>query len=309
MDPVSDEVAFKVLKAALANGVNVWNGADFYGTAESNSLHLLNRYFTAYPEDAEKVVICIKSGVVNMQTFELDASPEGMRMMVDRSNKILDGKKKIDIFGPGRVDPKVPVEVTIEALGQLVKEGKIGGIQLTEVSAATIHRAAKVHKIEIIEAEISLWATEVLSNGVAEACGELGIALIAHTPLGAGMLTGKIQKVDDFHEKDHHRIFPRFLPENFEKNLELVHALEKLANQKGCTTPQLALSWVKAQSRRPGMPFFVPVAGARSVERIEENCKDVQLTEEDLKEINVVLESFPVAGNRWPAAASKFNEY
>ncbi len=309
VDPVSDEVAFKVLKAALASGVNVWNGADFYGTPESNSLHLLNRYFTAYPEDAEKVVICIKSGVVNMHTFELDASPEGMRMMVDRCNQILDGKKKIDIFGPARVDPKIPIEATTKALGQLVIEGKIGGIQLTEVSAASIRRAAKVHKIEMVEAEISLWATDVLNNGVAEACGELGITLVAHTPLGAGMLTGKIQKVDDLNEKSHLRYFPRFLPENFDKNLELVHELEKLAKQKGCTTPQLALSWIKTQSRRPGMPFFVPVAGARSVERIKENCKDVQLTEEDLQAINGILESFPVAGTRFPEAASKFNEY
>jgi pyridoxine 4-dehydrogenase len=121
LDTVPDAVAFKVMKAALANGANVWNGSDFYGTPEANSLHLLNRYFTAYPEDAAKVVICIKSGLVSRAPFQLDGSAEGMRRMVDNCNKILDGKKKIDIFGCGRVDPNVPVEVTVEALGQLVK--------------------------------------------------------------------------------------------------------------------------------------------------------------------------------------------
>jgi pyridoxine 4-dehydrogenase len=309
IDPVPDEVAFKVMKAALANGANVWNGADFYGTPDANSLHLLNRYFTAYPEDAAKVVLCIKSGVVDMATFQMDGSAEGMRRMVDNCNKILDGKKKIDIFGCARVVPDVPIEVTVEALGQLVKEGKIGGIQLTEVSAASIRRAVKIHKVDMVEAEVSLWATDVLTNGVAETCGELGITIIAHTPLGAGMLTGKIQKLDDIPENDHHRSFPRFQGENFQKNLELVNELQKLAKIKGCTTPQLALSWIKSQSKRPGMPFMVPVAGARSEERVAENCKDVPLAEEDLKEINAVLASFPVMGGRFPARAAKFNEY
>lgn len=309
IDPVPDEVAFKVLKAALAHGANVWNGADFYGTPDANSLHLLNRYFTAYPEDAEKVVICIKSGVVDMATFQLDMSAEGMRKMVDNANKILDGKKKLDIFGPARVVAGTPVEETVGALGEMVKEGKIGGIQLVEVGAETIRRAAKVHRIDMVEAEVSLWATEVLHNGVAETCGELGIVISAHTPLGAGMLTGKIQTPDHFHEKDHHRKFPRFVPENFPKNLALVNELQKVAKAKGCTPPQLALSWIRAQSKRPGMAFMVPIPSARSESRIPENCKDVDLTEEDLKEIDVILANFPVAGGRFPPAAQRFNEY
>ncbi|PWY68089.1 Aldo/keto reductase [Aspergillus sclerotioniger CBS 115572] len=304
-----DEQAFKVLKTALAVGVNVWNGADFYGTPDDNSLHLMNRYFTAYPEDADKVVLTIKSGLVDIRTFSLDCSRAGLRGFVDNAIKILDGKKKIDIFGCARVDPNVPVEDSIKALAELKDEGKIGGIQLTEVKADTIRRAANVAKIDMVEAEVSLWATDIFRNGVAETCAELGIPIIAHSPLGAGMLTGTIKSTADFAENDHRRFFPRFHPDNLSKNRLLVIELEKLAVSKGCTAAQLALSWVKAQSKKPGMPFFVPIAGARSEARVVENVKDVDLTDHDLKEIDAILDKFPVTGERFPPAGMKLNEY
>lgn len=296
------------MKEALACGANVWNGADFYGTEEANSLHLLNRYFTKYPEDAAKVVLCIKSGVVNMATFEIDGSAQNMRKSVERCSKILDGKKTIDVFGPGRVDKNVPIEETVKALGQLVKEGKIGGIALSEVKADTIKRAAKVHKIDMVEAEVSLWATDIFSNGVADTCGELGIVVVSHTPLGAGMLTGKIQKVADL-ANDHHRFFPRFQGEAFDKNLELVNELQQLASAKGCTAAQLALTWIKSNSKKKGMPFFIPVPGARSEERVKENCTDAQLGQDELDKINAILDRFPISGDRYPAAAKGLAEY
>jgi pyridoxine 4-dehydrogenase len=306
-DPTPDDVAFRVLRAALANGANVWNGADFYGTPDANSLHLLNRYFTKYPEDAEKVVLCIKSGVT-ISTFAVDGSPEGMRNLVDNANKILDGKKFIDIFGCARTDPKVPVETTVKALGQLIKEGKIGGIQLSEVSADTIRRAAKVHKIDMVEAEASLWSTEIFTNGVAETCGELGIVIEAHTPLGAGILTGKIQSSEDM-GTDHHKFFPRFQGESFQKNLELVEELKKFAKIKGCSPAQLAISWIKSYNGKPGMPFIVPIAGASSEERVQENCMTIKLGEDDLTKIKSILDSFPVVGARYPEVGMKLTEY
>ncbi|OJJ77848.1 hypothetical protein ASPBRDRAFT_37081 [Aspergillus brasiliensis CBS 101740] len=308
-DVTPDEQAFKVLKAALAAGVNVWNGADFYGTPNNNSLHLMNRYFTAYPEDADKVVLSIKSGLVSMQTYTMDCSPAGLRGFVDNALKILDGKKKIDIFGCARVDPNVSVEESIKALAELKQEGKIGGIQLSEVKAETIRRAASVAKIDMLEVEVSIWATDVFHNGVAETCGELSIPIIAHTPLGAGMLTGMIKSPDDLAAKDHHRFFPRFQPDNLAKNRLLVDELEKIAASKGCTPAQLALSWVKVQSRKPGMPLFVPVAGARSEARVIENVKDVDLTDDDLAKIDGLLLKYPVAGERFPPAAMKFSDY
>lgn len=308
-DVTPDEQAFKILKAALDAGVNVWNGADFYGTPDHNSLHLMNRYFTRYPEDAEKVVLSIKSGIVDMRNFIMDGSPAGVRNFVNRANEILDGKKKIDIFGCGRVDKKVPIEETVGALAELVKEGKIGGIQLSEVSSTTIRRAATVAKIDMVEAEISLWATDVFENGVAETCAELGITMVAHTPLGAGMLTGQIKTIDDIPVNSHHRHFPRFQPENFDENLRLVSKINELAKIKDCTSAQLALSWIKCQGSRAGMPIIIPVAGARSEIRVQENAKTTVLKEEDFQQIQSILENFPVSGDRYPPAAAKLTEY
>lgn len=306
---IPDEEAFKVLKVAIETGVTAWNGADFYGTPENNSLHLMNRYFTAYPEDADKVVLCIKTGVKDMRTFALDCSETFLRASVEKALKILDGKKKIDIFGCARVDPTVPVEESIKALAELKKEGKIGGIQLSEVGVDTIRRAAAVAKIDMIEAEISLWATEVFENGVAEVCGELNIVLVAHTPLGAGMLTGQFKSLDDVPPSDYHRFFPRWQPENFSKNLLLVDELSTFAKEKGCTTSQLALTWIKIHSRKSGMPFIVPVAGSRSVARLLENAKDIELSDEDMKGLISILDKYPVAGDRYPPAAKVLAEY
>lgn len=287
----------------------MWNGADFYGTPAANSLHLMNRYFTRYPDDANKVVLCIKSGFIDMRAMKFDGSSENMRKMVDQSNAILDGKKSLDVFGLVRTDPNTPIEVTVEGLGQLVKEGKIGGIQLTEARADTIRRAAKVHPIAMVEEEVSLWSPEVFSNGVAETCAELGIAIAAHTPLGAGMLTGQITSLDDLPKDDHRRHFPRWQPDAFDKNLDLVREIKKLAAAKGCTPAQLALSWVKSHNGKPNMPVIVPIAGARSEARVVENCTDVSLSAEDLKKIDGILAGFSVEGGRFPGAAAKFNEF
>lgn len=269
----------------------------------------MNRYFTTYPENADKVVLTIKSGIKDMRTFTMDrCSPETIRDFVERANAILDGKKKIDIFGCGRVDKNVLIE-DIGALAELVKEGKIGGIQLSEVSANTIRRAGKVANIDMVEALIILWATDVFENGVAEACGELGIPMVSHTPLGGGMLTGQIKSLADMPANDYHRFFPCFQPENYETNLQLVAKLDEMAVKKSCTTAQLALSLTNAQSRRDGMPFFVPVAGARSEQRVIENATNIPLFEEDVAEIKGILDKFLVAGDRYSPAAAKLTEY
>ncbi|KAL2140418.1 hypothetical protein VTI28DRAFT_3838 [Corynascus sepedonium] len=304
-----DDEAFAVLKAALSAGVNVWNGADFYGTPDHNSLHLLARYFAKFPEDAEKVVVCIKSGIIDMKTLTLDGSPQTVRRLVADANRVLSGHKKIDIFGIARVDPKVPIEDTVGALAELVAAGEIGGIQLSEVGSATIRRAAAVAKIDVVEEEASLWTPEIFDNGVAETCGELGIPIMAHTPLGAGMLTGRLKTLDDLPPGHYPRVFPRFQPGNFDKNLALVAELEKLAQAKGVSPSQLALSWLKLQSRRPGVAVVIPVSGARSAERVRENAVTVDLSEEDFQMIAGILKSVPVHGTRYPAAGMALVEY
>jgi pyridoxine 4-dehydrogenase len=166
------------MKAALDAGCNFWNGGEFYGTPERNSLQLLNKYFTRYPEDAEKVVLSIK-GVIDVEKHRPDGSPEGVKRSVEKCLKLLDGKKKIDIFEPARVDPNTPIETTLKALEEYVNAGQIGGISLSEVSANTIHRAVKVTNIVGCEVELSLWTTDIFKNGVAAACVEHNIPVIA----------------------------------------------------------------------------------------------------------------------------------
>ncbi|EED21451.1 aldo/keto reductase, putative [Talaromyces stipitatus ATCC 10500] len=306
--PLPDSETFPILKATISTGMTVWNGADFYGTPENNSLHLIKRYLTVHPQDADRFVLCIKSGVADMSTFKLDCSPERLRQSVNQSLNILKGTlSKIDVFGLARVDPNVPVEESVKALAELREQGKIGGIQLTEVRAETIRRAASITKIDMVEAEISLWSTEVFSNGVAEACAEHGVVLVAHTPLGGGILTGKFESYDDLPAILKHR--PRFAPENFDNNLKLIKKIKELASSKGCTPAQLALSWVKKKGTEPGMPVIVPVVGARTRETLLENARNVDLTEADMKQIGDILRAFPVKGDRWPAGPAKLNEY
>lgn len=304
-----EEQALKTLKTALNAGANVWNAADFYGTPEYNSLHLVNRYFSVYPEDAEKVVLMVKTGLVDMATMKLDCSRAGLRGLLENALRVLDGKKSIDVLGPARIDPNVPVEESVKALEEMRAEGSIGGIQLSEVRAETIRRAASVAKIDMVEAEVNLWSQEVFENGVAETCAELGIVLVAHTPLGAGLLTGSIRSAEDVPGLYIERGFPRYLPENIAKNVQSAQEINKLAQAKGCTAAQLALSWVKSHNGRPGMPVIVPVVGARSEERVLENVKTQVLTDDDFMKIASILKEFPVVGKRFPAHVSKFNEY
>lgn len=240
----------------------------------------------------------------------MDVSPTFLRSSLESALTILDGKKKIDLFGPCRVHPTsdVPIEDSVRACLRFKNEGKIGGIQLSEVKAETIRRAAKIAKIDMVEVEASLWSTEIFENGVVETCAELGIVIEAHTPLGAGMLTGKIRSIDDM-GNDHHKFFPRWRGENFRKNLELVIELEKLSVKKGCTTAQLALAWLKRGNGKGGQPWIVPIAGARSEERIQENCVEIELTDEDLEEISETLKSFPVVGTRYPEPGMKHVEF
>lgn len=185
-----DVETFKILKAAIETGTVLWNGADYYGTPDNSSLHLMNRYFSKYLEDADKVVLTIKTGIVDRRTVEMDCSRPALRKSYDNAKRILDGKKEIDIFGVARVDPKVPIEETVVVLDEMRREGKFSGIELSEVRADTIRRASEIAKVDMIESEASLWTTDVFHNGVADTCAKLGIVFVAHTPLGFGMLTG-----------------------------------------------------------------------------------------------------------------------
>lgn len=260
------------MKAALENGSNFWNGGQFYGPLDANSLQLLSHYFTKYPEDKDKVCLSMK-GAFSFHPLGPDNSPENIRKSIDTCLEVLGNKVFIDIWEPGRVDPKVDIETTIEAIAEYVKAGKIGGIGLSECSENTIRRAHAVHPISTVEVELSMFTTDPLvapcvkrpmliyprlTNGVATACAELGITLVAYAPLSQGFLTGQIKSFEDIPENDMRRMYPRFQPGAFDQNMRLVDEVEKIAQRKGCTvgtrlilspfsTTDYLIRWPKSQ--------------------------------------------------------------
>lgn len=189
--PQPREDSIKAMSKAYEKGAYFWNGGEFYGTPEYNSMHLVNEYFTKHPEHADKVVLSIKGSA---NKGHPDGRPENVRRSIDECLKLLDGKKSLDLFEAARVDPNVPYEETIKAIDEYVKAGKVGGISLSEVNADHIRRAAKVAKISAVEVEVSMWATEPFTNGIAEACAELKIPIVAYCPLGRGFLVSRTVK-------------------------------------------------------------------------------------------------------------------
>ncbi|KAL8839492.1 MAG: hypothetical protein Q9170_001715 [Blastenia crenularia] len=273
------------MKTALEHGANLWNGGIHYGTAKANSLHLIRYYFERYPEDASKVVLSIK-GAYEIQTGP-NGSPEGIRASVDEAVNILGDIKTIDIFECARGDPKVPVETSVMTLAELVKEGKIGGIGLSEVSANTIRKAHAVHAISAVEIELSLFTPDPLNNGITDA------------PIGRGWLTGDLRQPDDLPPNDFRRMLPRFQPDVFDQNFKLVKAVEQIAERKGTTTAQVAIGWVCRQGA-------IPIPGSTRIKRVIENCKAASLSDEDMVEIQKILDTLPVAGERYGGVHQKF---
>lgn len=187
---------------------------------------------------------------------------------------------------------RIPIPETVKALVEMVAEGLIGGIQLTEVNAETIRQASAVGKIDMVETEINMWATQAFDNGAIDACAKLSIVVVARKPLGAGILTRKSKSIEDLVVPQYYRSFPRCQPDFLDKIFDLVTALDSITAAKGCTSAQLVLTWIRGQSRKPGRPAIIPVPGASSVERAVENAKVVELTDEDLSKIDAILGSF-----------------
>jgi pyridoxine 4-dehydrogenase len=305
-NPLTEEQALEAMKAAFTAGANLWNGGEFYGKPDNNSLTLLNKYFTKYPQDAESVVINIK-GALGPDLMP-DCREKNVRQSVENCLKQLDGKKSIDVFECARVDPKFPIEQTMGVLASLVKEGKFQAIGLSEVRAETIRRAHKVHPVASVEVELSLWSTDILSNGVAATCAELGIPILAYCPLGRGMLTGQFQSIDDFSHGDWRRYNPRFQPGAFEKNLELVKAVQTIAKKKGCSPAQLSLAWIRSMSGKDGNPIFIPIPSSSSPSRIQENTTEIALSPEERQELDRIVADFKVTGGRYAGKQAEFLE-
>ena len=300
-DPIPDEQAFATLKAALNAGSNMWNGGTFYGKPESNSLQLLNRYFTKYPEDADKVVLSIKGAIT---TDGGPPKPSGTNAIInadiDNALKILDGKKTIDIFEMARQDPNTPLEESAETLRRCLNEKKIGGIGLSEVNADQIKANAALMPIAAVEIELSLQTPDILSNGVATACRELNIPIVAYSPLGRGLLTSAVTSLDDLDKNDIRRRLPRFSPENITKNTQLRQELQKVAKSKGCSEAQVAIAWVRSFSGREGFPTVIPIPGSTTQARATENSNVPELTQDEFQEIEQIRQRNSISGARYP---------
>ncbi|KAJ1548941.1 Pyridoxine 4-dehydrogenase, partial [Cladochytrium tenue] len=318
-DPVPDEQAFAVLRAALARGANFWNSAEFYGRPDpAANLRLLARYFRRYPEDAGRVVLSVKGAMVLEGGFPArpDGSPDAVRRSIRNVLALLEGTKAVDIFECARVDPSVPVEDTVAAIAEFVRSGAVRGMGLSEASAATIRRAHAVHPVAAVELEVSLASRDIWdasaggTASIADTCAELGIPIVAYSPLARGLLTGRWTSSADVPPLMK-LVSPRFEPANFERNAALVAALAAFATtKKQCTLPTLAISWLLAvgDGRRAERgngsesklrPVILALPGATTVERLEGNMKIVDLTEDDLSEIEAICAQHKVAGERY----------
>jgi len=297
-----DAQAFAVLTQALESGATLWSSAEFYGPPDNSyaNLKLLKRFLKEQPEAAKKAVFAIKGGlkfVNGRHNYQFDLSPANLRSSIENMLQET-GLDAIDVFLPGRLPPGTDVESVVGALDKLRKEGLICGIGLSEVSAATIHKAAKVAKIDLAEIELSLFTTDALSNGIVDACAEHGIPIAAYSPLSRGFLAGSIRSREDFDPKDLRLTFPRFSEENFPKNIELIDQVKKIAEKKGVTIAQIAIAWVAHQKGT-----VIPIPGTTSVERLNDNlgATKVGLSQQELAEIDELLKNITVGGDRYPA--------
>ncbi len=225
----------------------------------------------------------------------MNGKPDYIRRSCEGSLKRL-GVETIDLYYQHRVDPATPIEETIGAMAELVREGKIRHIGLSEASPQTLRRAVKVHPITALQTEYSLWTRDP-EDEILAACRELGVGFVAYSPLGRGFLTGQFIRFADFPADDYRRFSPRFQGENFQKNLDLVRRVEEIAKEKRCKPSQLALAWVLAQDKN-----IVPIPGTKRRKYLEENIAaiDVKLTARDLQRIDEIFPTGAAAGLRYP---------
>jgi len=293
--PSDDASSIGVLHHAIDLGVTFWDTADMYGTGRNEQL--VGR---ALRGRRDQVVLATKFALQrgpDGSFIGISGRPEYVRAACDASLKRL-GVDHIDLYYQHRVDPQVPIEDTVGAMAELVRAGKVLNLGLSEAGAATLRRAAAVHPIAALQSEWSLWSRDIEVE-IVPTCRELGIGLVAYSPLGRGFLTGAIRSLDDLAGDDWRRTTPRFEAANLERNLSLVARVERLAADKGCSPAQLALAWVLAQG-----PDVVPIPGTRSRSRLAENAAaaDVVLTAEELAAIDELIPRDMAAGTRYPEA-------
>jgi Predicted oxidoreductases (related to aryl-alcohol dehydrogenases) len=295
MMPDNDE-SVRTIQGALDAGVTMFDTADLYGSGFmlgrfGENERLVGR---ALKSRRDQAIIATKFGITHGQGPKGD--PAYIKKSVDASLYSL-GLDYIDLYYQHRPDPNTPIEETIGTMADLVKQGKIRYIGLSEAPADLIRRAHAVHPITAVETEFSLWSREV-EDEVLPVLKELEIGLVPYSPLGRGFLTGQIKKFEDLPEDDYRRHYPRFQGENFAKNVEVVSLIERMAALKGCTPAQLSLAWLLAQGEQ-----IVPIPGTKRLDRVQENLGALQvtLTADDLAEIERISPKGVAAGSRFGA--------
>jgi aryl-alcohol dehydrogenase-like predicted oxidoreductase len=289
-----DAESIATIHRALELGIHFLDTSDVYGPHTNEEL--VGR---AIHGKRDKVVLATKFGIVrdprNPNARGVSGKPDYVRQSCEGSLRRL-AVDHIDLYYQHRVDPATPIEETVGAMADLVKQGKVRYLGLSEAAPDTLRRAVKVHSIAALQTEYSLWTrdpeTEILAT-----CRELGIGFVAYSPLGRGFLTGQFQRFEDLAPDDYRRQSPRFQGENFQKNLDLVRKVKDLAQEKHCTPSQLALAWVLAQGND-----IVPIPGTKRRKYLEENAAavEVQLTKEDLARIDEVFPPDSASGSRYP---------
>ncbi|MGA2439356.1 MAG: aldo/keto reductase [Tepidisphaeraceae bacterium] len=292
----NDEESIRVIHRSIELGMDFLDTADMYGIGANEVL-----VGQAIRDRRGKVVLATKFGNVRGAdgSFKgVSGKPEYVRTACEASLKRL-GVEVIDLYYQHRVDPNTPIEETVAAMAELVRQGKVRFLGLSEASAQSLRRATKVHPIAALQTEYSLWTREVEAE-ILPTCRELGIGFVAYSPLGRGFLTGQFKKPQDLPEGDRRRQFPRFQGENFQKNLDLVTKIEQMAVAKKCKPSQLALAWVLAQGQD-----IVPIPGTKKLKYLEENAGavDVNLSDSELREIDRVIPRGVASGHRYPAEA------
>jgi aryl-alcohol dehydrogenase-like predicted oxidoreductase len=294
-----DAESLATMARALELGIDFFDTAEMYGPYKNEEL--IGKFLKGR---RQQVTLATKFGIVadprDAGKRAMDGTPANVRRSIDGSLKRL-GTDHIDLYYLHRVDPDTPIEETVGAMADLVREGKVRFLGLSEVGPVTLERACKVHPITAVQSEYSLWTRDP-EDGVLQACRRLGVGFVAYSPLGRGFLTGQIKRFEDLAADDYRRFSPRFQGENFQKNLELVAHIERMAKAKGCKAGQLALAWVLAQGED-----IVPIPGTKRRKYLEENAAadTVSLAPEELRTLEQAAPKGSAAGLRYPAEFMK----
>jgi aryl-alcohol dehydrogenase-like predicted oxidoreductase len=294
--PRDNEESLATIHLAFDLGINFLDTADMYGVGQNEEL-----VGKAIKGRRDTVILATKFGNVRGKDgsfLGINGKPEYVKQACEASLKRLD-TDYIDLYYQHRVDANTPVEETVGAMADLVKEGQVRYIGLSEAAPETIRRANKIHPLTALQTEYSLWTRDV-EKELLSTVRELHIGFVAYSPLGRGFLTGKIRKVEDLAPEDWRRLNPRFKKENLEHNLKIIQGLAKIAEEKKCTLAQLALAWLLAQGND-----VVPIAGTKKRKYLEENigALDVKLAENDLKKISATAPISAAKGSRYPEEA------